>query len=238
MGAEPKAVGPSSVMKLFYIFLNVFSAVSIVFANKLVLTTYRWIAIAPTVMLLDFVLFRKMQTWRIMASVAVVCVGVTAATVTDHVAISNVVGLGVGLASVVVTALYQIWAGSKQKELQANSSQLLLAYTPQTSPNLPFLAPHPCTYVPLNNLLSCACCLLLQNKLTRSVSAIVISALLGILVSLSTFLVIGATSSLTYNIVGHFKTVNPCVYLPSATPALGCSCRFRPFPVSPAPSDQ
>ncbi|PNW72757.1 hypothetical protein CHLRE_15g641266v5 [Chlamydomonas reinhardtii] len=262
MGAEPKAVGPSSVMKLFYIFLNVFSAVSIVFANKLVLTTYRWagmlvlsrsgfftakslaagavaplalgyvgyiilnnlslqlntvgfyqilkIAIAPTVMLLDFVLFRKMQTWRIMASVAVVCVGVTAATVTDHVAISNVVGLGVGLASVVVTALYQIWAGSKQKELQANSSQLLLAYTPQAIVLLSVMVPmlddlgmtppaagaargtHTVLGYPYN---------------LASVSAIVISALLGILVSLSTFLVIGATSSLTYNIVGHFKTI-------------------------------
>ncbi len=40
-----------------------------------------------------------------------------------------------------------------------------------------------------------------------SVGAIVVSALLGVLVSLSTFLVIGATSSLTYNIVGHLKTI-------------------------------
>lgn len=34
-----------------------------------------------------------------------------------------------------------------------------------------------------------------------------VSALLGLLVSLSTFLVIGCTSSLTYNVVGHIKTV-------------------------------
>ncbi len=38
-------------------------------------------------------------------------------------------------------------------------------------------------------------------------AAIVVSAALGLLVSLSTFLVIGATSSLTYNVVGHIKTV-------------------------------
>jgi len=38
-------------------------------------------------------------------------------------------------------------------------------------------------------------------------AAIIISALLGLLVSLSTFLVIGCTSSLTYNVVGHLKTV-------------------------------
>ncbi len=40
-----------------------------------------------------------------------------------------------------------------------------------------------------------------------AVIAIVVSGLLGVLVSLSTFLVIGATSSLTYNVVGHSKTV-------------------------------
>ncbi len=40
-----------------------------------------------------------------------------------------------------------------------------------------------------------------------SVAAILISAVLGLLVNLSTFLVIGATSSLTYNVVGHIKTV-------------------------------
>lgn len=37
--------------------------------------------------------------------------------------------------------------------------------------------------------------------------AIALSAVLGLLVSLSTFLVIGATSSLSYNVIGHVKTV-------------------------------
>lgn len=36
---------------------------------------------------------------------------------------------------------------------------------------------------------------------------IALSCVLGLAVNLSTFLVIGATSSLTYNIVGHIKTV-------------------------------
>jgi len=40
-----------------------------------------------------------------------------------------------------VTALYQIWVGSKQKELEANSSQLLLAYTPQATVLLAILVP-------------------------------------------------------------------------------------------------
>ena len=40
-----------------------------------------------------------------------------------------------------------------------------------------------------------------------SVIVIATSSLLGLSVSLSTFFVIGAASSLTYNIVGHIKTV-------------------------------
>ncbi|KXZ44800.1 hypothetical protein GPECTOR_62g915 [Gonium pectorale] len=164
------------------------------------------IAIAPTVMFLDFVLYGKVQTWRIVASVFVVCSGVTAATVTDNVAVSNVVGMVVGLASVFITALYQIWAGSKQKELQANSSQLLLAYTPQAILLLTIMAPllddfgfDPAHRTPKT--------VLGFEYSVPSVTAIVVSAMLGVLVSLSTFLVIGSTSSLTYNIVGHFKTV-------------------------------
>ena len=43
---------------------------------------------------------------------------------------------------------------------------------------------------------------------TEAVITIVTSGCLGMLVSLSTFLMIGATSPLTYNIVGHLKTVS------------------------------
>ena len=53
--------------------------------------------------------------------------------------------------------------------------------------------------------------------------AIAISAALGLLVSLSTFLVIGATSSLTYNVVGHIKTViilvGGCMFFGDTMPA-------------------
>ena len=42
-----------------------------------------------------------------------------------------------------------------------------------------------------------------------AVVAILLSAVLGLLVSLSTFLVIGATSSLTYNVIGHVKVIPP-----------------------------
>ncbi|GLI60906.1 hypothetical protein VaNZ11_003139 [Volvox africanus] len=162
------------------------------------------IAITPTVVVLEFLLFRKVQTSRVLISVMVVCVGVAVAAVTDKVAVSNLIGVAVGLASVVVTGLYQIWAGSKQKELQANSSQLLLAYTPQAMAILAVLVPllddvgftHPGPDTVLG-----------FRYTPSAIFAITVSGILGVLVSLTTFLVIGATSSLTYNVVGHSKTV-------------------------------
>ncbi|GLI68257.1 hypothetical protein VaNZ11_012612 [Volvox africanus] len=197
---SPVAVAPLALGYVGYIILNNMS----LNLNTVGFYQILKIAIAPTIMLLDFILHGKTQTWRIVMSVFIVCGGVTAATVTDDVAISNVVGLIVGLASVLVTALYQIWAGSKQKELQSSSSQLLLAYTPQAIVLLLVMAPmvddfgfdarRPETVLGF-------------HYTTAAVVAIVLSSLLGILVTLSTFLVIGTTSSLTYNIVGHLKTV-------------------------------
>eukprot|EP00197_Chlamydomonas_leiostraca_P002559 CAMPEP_0202857364 /NCGR_PEP_ID=MMETSP1391-20130828/334_1 /ASSEMBLY_ACC=CAM_ASM_000867 /TAXON_ID=1034604 /ORGANISM="Chlamydomonas leiostraca, Strain SAG 11-49" /LENGTH=289 /DNA_ID=CAMNT_0049536155 /DNA_START=253 /DNA_END=1123 /DNA_ORIENTATION=- len=162
------------------------------------------IAIAPTVVVMEFFMFNKLPSKLMICSVVVVCVGITAATVTDRVAISNMWGLVVGVAATLVTALYQIWAGSKQRELQANSSQLLQAYTPHAVWLLGILVP---IFEPIGWTDPGPNTLLGYQYTYEAVGAIVLSAILGILVSLSTFLVIGATSSLTYNIVGHLKTV-------------------------------
>lgn len=162
------------------------------------------IAIAPTVVVMEFFMFNKLPSRLMICSVLVVCTGITAATVSDTVAISNSMGLIVGVAATLVTALYQIWAGSKQRELQANSSQLLHAYTPHAVWLLGVLVP---IFEPIGWKDAVPGTLLGYQFTWDAVAAIVISAMLGILVSLSTFLVIGTTSSLTYNIVGHLKTV-------------------------------
>ncbi|EIE22332.1 hypothetical protein COCSUDRAFT_6302, partial [Coccomyxa subellipsoidea C-169] len=127
------------------------------------------IAVAPAVLLAEAVFFGKRASRKVVA--AIVVMG------------SNWVGWGVGGGAVASTALYQIWAGTKQKELGAGSMQ-----------PLGWADPIPGT-------------LLGYQYSFAAIAAIAISAALGLLVSLSTFLVIGATSSLTYNVVGHIKTV-------------------------------
>lgn len=99
---------------------------------------------------------------------------------------------------------YQIFAGTKQKELEASSAQLLLGYTPQAIALLGMLVP---MFEPMGWQSQGPGTLLGYHYTTMAVICILVSAVLGVLVSLSTFLVIGATSSLSYNIVGHLKTI-------------------------------
>ncbi|GIL61083.1 hypothetical protein Vafri_15447 [Volvox africanus] len=199
------------------------------------------IAVAPTVIGLELVMFRRVPPLRIVASVMVVCVGIGVATVTDAQMVSNLIGIAVGVGATIMTALYQIWAGSKQRELKASSMQLLHAYTPQATLLLgilvPLCEPMGWTAVPSQPMEVAPGAdsvapsppqrppgtLLAYHYTPAAVSAIVISAVLGLLVSLSTFLVIGATSSLTYNVVGHLKTViiltGGCLFFGDSMPA-------------------
>ena len=132
---------------------------------------------------------------QVVAAIAVVCLGVALSTVTDNQMGSNMLGLGVGAGAVISTAAYQIWAGSTQKELGANSFQLLHQYSPIAAGFLGVLVP---CLEPLGMKDPNRDTLLGFPYSPASLVAIAVSALLGLAVSLSTFLVIGATSSLTY----------------------------------------
>ncbi|CAD7703136.1 unnamed protein product [Ostreobium quekettii] len=162
------------------------------------------IAVAPAVLGLEAVLFGKRASLQVVLSVVVVCAGIGLATVTDSQVATNAMGLLVGLGAVTSTAMYQIFAGTKQKELQASSMQLLNEFAPQAALLLGVLVP---ILEPVGWREAGEGTLLGYRYSAGAVCAIFISAALGLLVSLSTFLVIGATSSLTYNVVGHMKTI-------------------------------
>jgi solute carrier family 35 protein E3 len=183
------------------------------------------IAVAPTVLAMESVAYRRKPERRIAMSVGVVCLGIAIATLTDAQVTANAKGAMVGVAATLVTALYQLWVGTKQRELGASSMQLLHQYTPQATLMMGALVPlmEPVGWRHLvgggggadggafeggGALSSHGDGTLLGYHYTpQAVAAILFSAGLGLLVSLSTFLVIGATSSLTYNVVGHLKTV-------------------------------
>ena len=66
------------------------------------------IAIMPVLILLELVMFRHIPSRQVLAAVALILLGVVLATVTDTSNLgTNLLGLVVGVAAVVVTALYQ-----------------------------------------------------------------------------------------------------------------------------------
>jgi solute carrier family 35 protein E3 len=97
-----------------------------------------------------------------------------------------------------------VWASTKQKELGLNGMQLLQQVSPVSAALLAVLIP---VFEPVG-WRGAGPGTILGYALTPSAAVwIVASSVLGLVVTLSTFLFIGATSSLTYNVVGHLKTV-------------------------------
>ena len=66
------------------------------------------IAVAPAVLAIEFLLFRKRASKRVVASIAVVCLGVALSTVSDTNLGTSVIGLLVGAGAVGATAMYQV----------------------------------------------------------------------------------------------------------------------------------
>jgi solute carrier family 35 protein E3 len=162
------------------------------------------IAITPVVVAIEWAFYSKAASPRILASIAVLLTGITLATVTDSQVSSRPLGMVVAAINVCVTGLYQVWAGSKQRELGLNGLQLLHQVAPLSvallAVMIPLLEPVGFTNPGPDTVLG--------YTLTPAAAFwIIVSSMLGLIVTLSTFLFIGATSSLTYNVVGHMKTV-------------------------------
>ncbi|KAI8049211.1 triose-phosphate transporter family-domain-containing protein [Syncephalis plumigaleata] len=147
----------------------------------------------PAVAIIQFLFYSKTFTRPTIISLAVICLGVCIASVTD--VQMNFVGTVFALAGVLVTSLYQVWIGSEQKALQLSPPQLLYRQAPMSA-----LMLLPCVFI-LDDVPA-----LMRYELTMgAVCAILLSGVLAFLVNWSIFAIIGRTSAITYNVVGHAK---------------------------------
>ncbi|GAB5371656.1 hypothetical protein AAMO2058_001598700 [Amorphochlora amoebiformis] len=159
----------------------------------------------PSTMILEAVWLGKSFPKEMLYAVLVMCIGVALATVTDF-TVTFVGGITATVAAFGAAQSY-IFIGKTQKDLGASSNQLLLAYTPYCFILLLLLSPID-TLLPNPNGLEDNAIDWFNNKATAAKVALVLfSGCIGLLVSLTTFLLIKATSALTYNIVGHAKTI-------------------------------
>lgn len=147
----------------------------------------------PAIVLIQTASYNMVFPSAIKSSLAIICVGVIIASVTD--VELNFLGSFYAVSGVIVTSYYQIWVGTKQKELNANSMQLLYYQAPLSTvmliPTIPF-------FDDMSLLFS-------YSWNWTVVFIILLTGALAFAVNVSIFLVVGRTSPVTYNIVGHFK---------------------------------
>ncbi|KAI3905874.1 hypothetical protein MKW92_036852 [Papaver armeniacum] len=155
------------------------------------------IAVTPTIVLAEFILFTKKVSFNKALSLAVVSVGVAVATVTDLE--FNFFGACIALAWIVPSAINKIlWSNLQQK---GNWTALALMW--KTTPTTIFFLLALMPWLDPPGVLSFAWDL-------NNTSAIAISALLGFLLQWSGALALGATSATSHVVLGQFKT---CVIL-------------------------
>ncbi|XP_024967510.1 UDP-xylose transporter 3-like isoform X2 [Cynara cardunculus var. scolymus] len=196
--------------------LSVVSSVSIVICNKALISTLGFtfvyprhqhcllqharmtkLAIIPCTVLLETLFFSKQFSKKIRFSLTVLLMGVGIATVTDLQL--NVMGSVLSLLAVITTCVAQIMTNTIQKKFKVSSTQLLYQSCPYQALTLFIIGPFLDALLTNQNVFA--------FKYTPQVLAfIVLSCLISVSVNFSTFLVIGKTSPVTYQVLGHLKT--------------------------------
>ena len=128
----------------------------------------------------------------------VICVGVSLATISDM--SMNMMGTFWAVMGLVATAFYQLLVSQRQKSLKVNALQLLHYQAPQAACVVIVMTPF------LDDLRGPSG-LFAYEYTSGAIMAILFACCLAFCVNLSTFLVIGHTNPVTYQVLGHFKLV-------------------------------
>ncbi|KAM0821715.1 hypothetical protein ACQ4PT_072005 [Festuca glaucescens] len=155
------------------------------------------LAIIPCTVILETLFFRKKFSRTIQISLSVLLLGVGVATVTDLQL--NAVGSILSLLAIITTCIAQIMTNTIQKKFKVSSTQLLYQSCPYQSLTLFLIGPFLDGFLTNQNVFA-------FNYTSQVVFFIVLSCLISVSVNFSTFLVIGKTSPVTYQVLGHLKT--------------------------------
>ncbi|OEL33164.1 putative membrane protein [Dichanthelium oligosanthes] len=155
------------------------------------------LAIIPCTVILETLFFRKKFSRTIQMSLSVLLLGVGVATVTDLQL--NAVGSILSLLAIITTCIAQIMTNTIQKKFKVSSTQLLYQSCPYQSLTLFLIGPFLDGFLTNQNVFA-------FNYTSQVVFFIVLSCLISVSVNFSTFLVIGKTSPVTYQVLGHLKT--------------------------------
>eukprot|EP00184_Porphyridium_aerugineum_P006733 CAMPEP_0184700750 /NCGR_PEP_ID=MMETSP0313-20130426/15842_1 /TAXON_ID=2792 /ORGANISM="Porphyridium aerugineum, Strain SAG 1380-2" /LENGTH=332 /DNA_ID=CAMNT_0027160559 /DNA_START=74 /DNA_END=1072 /DNA_ORIENTATION=- len=153
----------------------------------------------PTVVIIEALFYHKYLEFNLKLSLVPICIGVILTASTDY--RLNMIGTIYAISAVLVTSLYQIWSGTLQSSLECDALQLQYYTAPMSAVLLiPFLP------VFDNYSFDSPKSIWNFDYSTYNVMCILFTGLIAFLVNISIFLIIGKSSPLTYNILGHAKT--------------------------------
>ncbi|RRT75905.1 hypothetical protein BHE74_00028231 [Ensete ventricosum] len=155
------------------------------------------LAIIPCTVLLETAFLGKMFSRSIQFSLSILLLGVGIATVTDLQL--NLLGSVLSLLAIITTCIAQIMTNTIQKKFKVSSTQLLYQSSPYQALTLFVSGPFLDGLLTNQNVFA-------FNYTPQVLVFIVLSCLISVSVNFSTFLVIGKTSPVTYQVLGHLKT--------------------------------
>eukprot|EP01038_Epipyxis_sp_PR26KG_P009625 gene9625-12961_t len=149
----------------------------------------------PFTLLVQYIAYKQSVSRAVQLTLIPISIGVGYATVYDL--NLNLVGMVFATCAIVATSLAQIFTNTYQKSLDCNAMQLLYHTSPYITLGMLGMCPF---FDDLSKLST-------FQYTTPCVIRIVISCIFALGVNISNYLVLGKTSPLTYQVLGHMKTV-------------------------------
>lgn len=156
----------------------------------------------PVIAFIQHFFYNQKLAWNLKLSLIPIIIGVAMATVND--VRFNRYGLFWAVLGILSTSYYQIFVKTKQKDLDANALQILYYQAPQAATMTLFLSPFLDEHIEFQELTSMMASGLTPGQVAIS-GVLLLSCVLAFCVNLSIFLVVGATSPISYNVLGHGK---------------------------------
>ncbi|KAF0984693.1 hypothetical protein FDP41_000592 [Naegleria fowleri] len=194
---QPKRLPLLKVLPISLAFCGyvVFNNISLAY-NSVSFYQVMKIMCTPCIILIEYFFYRKTPDRRILFPLIPVCVGTFITVFTDLE--MNYYGTIMAILAVLTNSMYTIYGTEKQKELKANSLQILLYQSIMSAVILSVTIPFFDDMEVLPEY---------DFRDANNLFWIIFSCVTAFFVNVSFFLVAGKTSPLSVNVVGYFKTV-------------------------------
>lgn len=149
----------------------------------------------PVIITVEYLLYGKFPSVANIIAVTAIALGVAAVGITD--VMVDLTGLLVAGVAVLVTSIGQILCSQYQKELECDPMQLLYSTCPLVTVGL-------LGAIPIFHDVEA----LMHTRLSPKLLAhVMLSCVCALGINTTNYMVLGKTSALTYQVLGHFKTI-------------------------------